>query len=105
MVRVIFSYKYSHIVFLTGINSSTHTKAWFQQQAVLRVSFGNFLFFAILALIMIGVKDQNDRRDSWHHGGWVAKMVIWILLVILIDRKSTRLNSSHESVSRMPSSA
>ncbi|KAL7220542.1 hypothetical protein ACSBR2_013426 [Camellia fascicularis] len=21
---------------------------------------------------MIGVKDQNDRRDSWHHGGWTA---------------------------------
>ncbi|XWS35047.1 hypothetical protein CRYUN_Cryun21dG0092700 [Craigia yunnanensis] len=69
---------------LPWINNSTHTKAWFQQQAVLRVSLGNFLFFAILALIMIGVKDQNDRRDSWHHGGWVAKMVIWILLVILM---------------------
>ncbi|XVF64977.1 hypothetical protein PTKIN_Ptkin09bG0209900 [Pterospermum kingtungense] len=69
---------------LPWINSSTHTKAWFQQQAVLRVSLGNFLFFSILALIMIGVKDQNDRRDSWHHGGWIAKMVIWILLVILM---------------------
>lgn len=32
---------------------------------------------------MIGVKDQSDRRDSWHHGGWMAKMVIWILLIIL----------------------
>ena len=73
-----------NIVFLTGINSSTHTKAWFQQQAVLRVSLGNFLFFAVLALIMIGVKDQNDKRDSWHHGGSVAKMVIWILLLILM---------------------
>ncbi|XP_022761999.1 serine incorporator 3-like isoform X1 [Durio zibethinus] len=69
---------------LPWINTSTHTKAWFQQQAVLRVSLGNFLFFAVLALIMIGVKDQNDRRDSWHHGGWIAKMVIWLLLVILM---------------------
>ncbi|XVF38130.1 hypothetical protein REPUB_Repub20aG0072000 [Reevesia pubescens] len=69
---------------LPWINSSTHTKAWFQQQAVLRVGLGNFLFFAILALIMIGVKDQNDKRDSWHHGGWIAKLVIWILLVILM---------------------
>ncbi|XP_022762001.1 serine incorporator 3-like isoform X2 [Durio zibethinus] len=49
---------------LPWINTSTHTKAWFQQQAVLR--------------------DQNDRRDSWHHGGWIAKMVIWLLLVILM---------------------
>lgn len=66
------------------INTSTHTKEWFQIQAVLRVSLGNFLFFAILALIMIGIKDQNDRRDSWHHGGWIAKMVIWLLLVVLM---------------------
>ncbi|GAV60906.1 Serinc domain-containing protein [Cephalotus follicularis] len=66
------------------INTSTHSEEWFQEQAVLRVSLGNFLFFAILALIMIGVKDQNDRRDSWHHGGWIAKMVIWFLLVVLM---------------------
>ncbi|KAG7991491.1 hypothetical protein I3843_02G078600 [Carya illinoinensis] len=67
------------------INSSgTRTKEWFQVQAVLRVSMGNFLFFAIFALIMIGIKDQNDRRDSWHHGGWIAKMVIWLLLVVLM---------------------
>lgn len=69
---------------LPWINSSTQTKTWYQEQAVLRVSLGNFPFFAILALIMIGVKDQNDKRDSWHHGGWTAKMVIWILLVILM---------------------
>ncbi|XP_057956826.1 uncharacterized protein LOC131150238 [Malania oleifera] len=64
--------------------SDSHSKAWFQTNAVLRVSLGNFLFFAIFALIMIGVKDQNDRRDSWHHGGWIAKMVIWALLVVLM---------------------
>ncbi|CAK7332995.1 unnamed protein product [Dovyalis caffra] len=64
-------------------SSGTHPKEWYQIQAVLRVSLGNFLFFAIFALIMIGVKDQNDRRDSWHHGGWIAKMVIWLLLVVL----------------------
>ncbi|KAJ8767542.1 hypothetical protein K2173_017611 [Erythroxylum novogranatense] len=70
---------------LPWINSShTHSKEWFQVQAVLRVSMGNFLFFGILALIMIRVKDQNDRRDSWHHGGWIAKMVIWLLLVVLM---------------------
>ncbi|KAL5541683.1 hypothetical protein UlMin_009393 [Ulmus minor] len=64
--------------------SDTYSKEWYQEQAVLRVSIGNFLFFAIFALIMIGVKDQNDRRDSWHHGGWVAKMVIWLVLVVLM---------------------
>lgn len=33
---------------------------------------------------MIGVKDQNDRRDSWHHGGWGLKMIAWFLLVVLM---------------------
>ncbi|XP_031395247.1 serine incorporator 3 [Punica granatum] len=69
---------------ISWINTSSHSKAWFQMQAVLRVSLGNFLFFGILALIMIGIKDQNDRRDSWQHGGWIAKMVIWLLLVVLM---------------------
>ncbi|GMH08390.1 hypothetical protein Nepgr_010230 [Nepenthes gracilis] len=66
------------------INTSSHSKEWYQINAVLRVSLGNFLFFAVLALIMIGVKDQNDRRDAWHHGGWIAKMIIWLLLVVLM---------------------
>ena len=30
---------------------------------------------------------------------------IFIVIVILVDRKSTRLNSSHPTTSRMPSSA
>ena len=29
----------------------------------------------------------------------------WLFLPVAVDRKSTRLNSSHTSVSRMPSSA
>ncbi|KAL8524788.1 hypothetical protein ACS0TY_014412 [Phlomoides rotata] len=67
------------------INTSDDlSKEWFQIQAVLRVSMGNFLFFGILSLILIGVKDQNDRRDALHHGGWIAKMVVWALLVILM---------------------
>lgn len=65
-------------------HSDAQSKEWYQIQAVLRVSFGNFLFFGMLALVMIGVKDQNDRRDSWHHGGWMAKLVLWLLLVVLM---------------------
>ncbi|KAJ4969012.1 hypothetical protein NE237_015713 [Protea cynaroides] len=68
------------------INTFAHppSKEWFQTNAVLRVSLGNFLFFATFALIMIGVKDQNDRRDSWHHGEWIIKVVMWALLIILM---------------------
>jgi hypothetical protein len=64
--------------------SETHSTEWYQMEAVLRISLGNFLFFVILALVMIGVKDQNDTRDSWHHGGWTVKFVIWGLLTILM---------------------
>ena len=31
--------------------------------------------------------------------------IIGIILLVVLDRKSTRLNSSHEWISRMPSSA
>ncbi|KAK8478956.1 hypothetical protein V6N13_032490 [Hibiscus sabdariffa] len=31
---------------------------------------------------MIGMRDQNDICNSWHHDGWTTKMVAWILLVI-----------------------
>lgn len=60
------------------------SEEWFQAQGVLRVSLGNFLFFMIFSLMMIGVKDQNDRRDSWHHGGWTLKIVVWTILVALM---------------------
>jgi hypothetical protein len=66
-----------------GINHFVETpgKEWFETQAVLRVSFGNFAFFSIFALIMIGVKHQNDMRDSWHHGGWMIKFILWAVSI------------------------
>ena len=39
---------------------------------------------------------------GWRHGKYIAPLV---LTAIPADRKSTRLNSSHEWISRMPSSA
>ncbi|KAJ6319159.1 hypothetical protein OIU76_014478 [Salix suchowensis] len=81
-------------------SSGTHPKEWYQIQAVLRVSMGNFLFFAIFSLIMIGVKDQNDKRDSWHHGGWIAKMVIWLLLVVLMFFLPDAVISVYEILSK-----
>nr|DAD27514.1 TPA_asm: hypothetical protein HUJ06_028982 [Nelumbo nucifera] len=46
----------------------TPNKEWFETDAVLRVNLGNFLFFTILAVLMIGIKDE-DSRDRLHHGG------------------------------------
>uniref|UniRef100_A0A0A9G4Q9 Uncharacterized protein n=1 Tax=Arundo donax TaxID=35708 RepID=A0A0A9G4Q9_ARUDO len=57
-----------------GINCFHRTldHRWFEANTVLEVSFHNVLFFAILALIMAGIKEQNDPTDKIHHGGWMA---------------------------------
>ncbi|XP_010938752.1 uncharacterized protein [Elaeis guineensis] len=87
------------------INTFTHTpsKEWFQTDAVLRVSLGSFLFFAIFALMMIGVKDQNDKRDSWHHGGWIAKIVIWVVLIVLMFFLPNIVITIYETLSKFGS--
>ncbi|KAG2536942.1 probable serine incorporator isoform X1 [Panicum virgatum] len=72
-----------HIPWVNAFDQ-TPPDEWFQMNAVLRVSLGNFLFFAIFAIMMIGIKDQNDRRDAWHHGGWIAKIAVWAVLIVLM---------------------
>lgn len=69
-----------------GINHfhKTPDREWFETDAVLRVSLGNFVFFTILAVLMIGIKDQKDPRDQLHHGGWMAKIVCWFIVVFLM---------------------
>ncbi|XP_020087104.1 probable serine incorporator [Ananas comosus] len=87
------------------INTFAHTpsKEWFQTNAVLCVSLGNFLFFAIFALMMIGVKDQNDKRDAWHHGGWMAKIVFWAVLVALMFFLPNVVITIYETMSKFGS--
>lgn len=74
------------LIIYEGINHfhSTPDREWFETDAVLRVSLGNFLFFTIFAIFMIGVKNQKDPRDSLHHGGWMMKVICWCILVILM---------------------
>jgi len=74
------------VVNTAGINHFSHTpsREWFETDAVLRVSLGNFLFFTILAVLMTGVKTQRDPRDGMHHGGWMMKIICWFLLVIFM---------------------
>lgn len=77
----------SHICLIfSGINHfhQTPDREWFETDAVLRVSLGNFLFFTILAIMMIGIKNQRDPRDSLHHGGWMMKIICWCVIVILM---------------------
>jgi hypothetical protein len=87
------------------INTFTETPSmeWFATQAVLRVSLGNFLFFVMFALIMIGVKDQRDYRDSWHHGGWMAKLITWCITIILVFFVPNGVANAYGAVSRFGS--
>ena len=50
---------------------------------------------------------NTDLPDVIHSRGWesLCDVPVTCLLVLIQDRKSTRLNSSHDVISRMPSSA
>jgi len=57
---------------------------WFGQQAVYRISMGNFLFFMTMSLVMMGVKYRGDKRDRMlHHGHPLAKLGLWLLFILL----------------------
>lgn len=86
MLLIFFYIELILYLFDAGINHfhQTPNREWFETDAVLRVSLGNFLFFTILSILMIGVKNQRDPRDSLHHGGWMMKIICWCLLVIFM---------------------
>ena len=44
--------------------------------------------------------EMSRGRRLWHDYGYLV-----VTLAVVLDRKSTRVNSSHDMVSRMPSSA
>ncbi|KAG2547804.1 hypothetical protein PVAP13_9KG126600 [Panicum virgatum] len=50
-----------HIPWINAFDQ-TPPDEWFQMNAVLR----------------------NDRRDAWHHGGWIAKIAVWAVLIVLM---------------------
>ncbi|MCD9640853.1 hypothetical protein HAX54_026561 [Datura stramonium] len=87
------------------INSfhTTPSREWFETDAVLRVSLGNFLFFTILAILMIGVKSQKDPRDGMHHGGWMMKIIFWCILVIFMFFLPNGIISFYETISKFGS--
>lgn len=68
-------------------DGETPPDEWFGEQAVFRLSMGNFMLFAGLSAVMslpAPVKDSSDWRDAYvHHGGWVLKAVMWLVCNIL----------------------
>ncbi|KAM1078173.1 hypothetical protein ACFX13_025943 [Malus domestica] len=83
--------------------NETHNREWFETDAVLRVSLGNFLFFTILSVMMVGVKNQKDPRDSLHHGGWMMKVICWCLLVIFMFFVPNEIVTFYETISKFGS--
>ena len=58
------------------------------------------VLLSIKASVYVDLLDKNTKLSGAFIGG-----VLLSAVTSLPDRKSTRLNSSHSSVSRMPSSA
>ena len=57
----------------------------------------NLVVFAVTVILILGINSMSSEIDMVYQGN--------LRLNELSDRKSTRLNSSHASKSRMPSSA
>lgn len=58
--------------------------AWFGQQAVYRISLGNFVLFGSLAVVMLDVRYKSDKRDAGlHHGHWLLKAGLWLACNVL----------------------
>ena len=55
--------------------------------------------------VIIAAAEEERFRRIKHWAGFPSEAIAWCLADAGVDRKSTRLNSSHSSVSRMPSSA
>jgi len=56
---------------------------WFGKQAVYRISFGSFMFFAMFSVLLLGVKYKGEARAKMHTGGWFLKLTTWLLFVIV----------------------
>jgi hypothetical protein len=39
---------------------------------------------------MASIKDQKAPRDEVHHGGWIAKIFWWVVIVFLMFGLGTR---------------
>ena len=61
--------------------------------------------YQLAEMIPFTSEDTKDKIGDWLAKTWVNDVCVWIDSKRQRDRKSTRLNSSHTDISRMPSSA
>ena len=71
---------------------------------IIKKFLGTYVFAIALIISIAVVFDFNEKMDRFmsHEAPWKAIIFDYYLN---LDRKSTRLNSSHQPQSRMPSSA
>ena len=83
---------------------SIYNFACWARQTVVPLSVVQALRRRAIAVAERWVRDRQEADGSW---GGIQPPWVWslIMLAALGDRKSTRLNSSHPQLSRMPSSA
>ena len=70
-----------------------------------RSGFFELVSVATIAIISLWVVDWLVRDTSARGKRYVRRLSFIMILLLIVDRKSTRLNSSHTDISRMPSSA
>ena len=72
--------------------------------AVIALAIGAFFYFDLgRFLSLAALKDNRDHLLAFTEANYAGAAALFVLCYI--DRKSTRLNSSHIQKSRMPSSA
>ena len=77
---------------------------WFSVQLTLVATLGGIVFGTLLALMRLSGKPALMLPATFYVNGMRSVPLVMVILWFL-DRKSTRLNSSHVLRSRMPSSA
>ena len=51
--------------------------------AVQRINFALFMFHAILAITLLGVRNTKDGRAALQNGFWGPKIIVWILFIVV----------------------
>lgn len=67
----------------TGGQQATGVGACIGKGAVLRISFGSFLFFAAHFVVLLGVTKRTNWRRVLHTGCWPLQLFFWVLLIFL----------------------
>ena len=81
-----------------AIRPAIHHRPWYR---ILYVQ----VLIAILLGILVGYFYPDLGKELKPLGDGFIALIKMMIAPVILDRKSTRLNSSHKTVSRMPSSA